>query len=258
MRRFAGIVAALPLALAARGASAQDLKPPDPIPADAQGSPNAQPGQPGATQQQTTQQQLEESEKEDSGRNFELFWVRGELGGSYLNLQQFDPNSLSIQKDSGGAFSTGIAAGLRLLIFTFGPRFRYHAGAINFAQIDGELGFHFGSAKFDPFISLHGGYSFLVNGDVATAASDVSVRGFNAGMSFGFDYYLTSLFSLGFGLTGEALFLKRPPVDLPAGFNSLPAAEQARIKNDPLYANSASSAGLGITGALQLGLHFGL
>jgi hypothetical protein len=263
----------IPLALAGMlvhsGAlAAQDLKPPDPIPADRPGSPNApQPVQPGEAQpgqagsrpaQGSTQEQLEQAEREDSGRNFEVFWVRGELGGSYIDMTGFDATSLSLQNTSGGGFSTGIAAGLRLLVFTIGPRFRYHAMSdFRFAQIDGELGFHFGTARFDPFLSLHGGYSFIANGDLAQAASDVSLRGFNAGMSAGFDYYVSPVFTLGVGLTGEGLFLKRPPVPLPAGFNNLPAAQQQAIRNDPLYASSGSSAGFGITVMAQIGIHLG-
>jgi hypothetical protein len=52
--------------------------------------------------------------------------------------------------------------------------------------------------------------------------------------------------------------LKRPPVGLPAGFDKLPAEQQAAVKNDPLYEKSGTSAGLQIAGGLRLGLHLGL
>ncbi len=242
-------------------ASAQELKPPPPMPTE--GSPSGEP-QPTGTpanpgKEATTEEQLANAEKEDSGRNFEIFWIRAEGGGSYLNLQQFSASSFSLQNTSGGGGMFGLATGVRFFIFTLGPRFRYHAlSDFSFGQLNGELGLHFGSGSLDPFFSLHGGYSFVSTGNLAASASDVSVRGFNAGLSAGFDYYLSPLFTLGFGLTGEALFLKRPPVALPAQFSALPAAEQAKVKNDPLYANSGSSAGFGITGAITAGLHFGL
>ena len=83
----------------------------------------------------------------------------------------------------------------------------------------------------------------------------MKIRGFNAGIDLGFDYYITPNFSMGAGFFGDFLFLNRPPVDKPPG---LTAQEQAIIDADPLYQKSGTSAGLQLGGALRLGAHFGL
>jgi len=88
------------------------------------------------------------------------------------------------------------------------------------------------------------------------SSGDVSVHGLTAGLSFGGDYYFSHLFSLGLDLTGDLLFLKRPPAPLPASIGTLPPAQQAAIKGQPLYANSGDSVGFGFAGSLHAGLHF--
>ncbi len=253
--------AALVLVLAG-SAHAQDLAPPPPIDPNSQGAPNKnlvnEDGK-------STKQELEEAEKEDSGRNFELIYVNGDVGFSYINMESFNASNLALQKTTsvGPGFSVG--AGIRLLIFAFGARMKLHQlSAFNLWQLNGEFALHFSQKKFDPYIGLHGGYSFVGtlsssavdpgNASAPNPSSDVSVRGFNAGMSVGFDYYLSSLFSLGLEGSGEALFLKRPPVPIPAG---VPAAVADQLKSQPLYANSGNSAGIGATVMFRVGLHFG-
>lgn len=236
--------------LASGIAHAQDLAPPPPLPSEPAPAPS---------EEGDTRRMLEESERKDSERNFELFWARAEVGGSYLDMQQFSSSTFQLENAKGTGVMFGAALGARLLMFTLGPRFRYHSvGDFQFGQLNGELGFHFSFGRFDPFLSLHGGYSFVASGNLAQAASDVSVRGFNAGLSAGLDYYLTPAFSLGGAFTAEGLFLKRPPLALPPQFNQLPPTEQARIRSDPLYANSGSAAGFGAAITLNAGLHLGI
>jgi hypothetical protein len=163
-------------------------------------------------------------------------------------------------------FSLG--AGVRFVVLVLGVRARYNAlSAFNMWQLDGELGLKLPIKSFDVLIGGHGGYSFvgsLGDASVATNTSTpaetdkVKIRGFNAGLDFAFDYYVSQTFSVGFGAFADFLFLNRPPAPLPAGFEQLPADQQAAVKGDPLYQSSGSSVGLELGGGLRLGLHFGL
>jgi hypothetical protein len=254
--------------LASRASSAQDIPPPPPpFDPNQPGSPGGPP--PGQTPQQAAQQQeLNTAEREDSGRGFELVWVDAQLGYSHIDMQQFSQSTLQIQRASadGGAFSIG--AGVRFVVLVLGARLRYNVlSSFDMWQINAEAGLKFPISKLDILIGLHGGYSFvgsLGDASVATntavpASTDaVTIRGFDAGLDFAVDYYLTSLFSVGAGIYGDALFLQRPPVPLPSNFASLPTQEQTAVKNDPVYQQSGSSAGLGLGIAARLALHFGL
>ncbi len=249
-------------ALTAGEAHAQDVQPPPPM-APPPMDPNAPGGTP--TTGNATQAKLDEAEHEDSGRGFELFWLNGEIGGAYTNMAQFSSDSLQIEKTSAGGPMFGLAAGLRFVILTLGARLRYNAlSSFNLWQINGELGFKLPIKSVDILIGGHGGYSFVgslgdatlaTNTSVPTEKDRVSIRGANAGLDVGFDYYVSPTFSVGVGLFGDILFLNRPPVEKPAG---LTPEQEAVIANDPLYQQSGTSAGLQAGGALRLGLHFGL
>jgi hypothetical protein len=249
----------------------QDVQPPPPIapppPMTAPG-PGA-PGQPATTQEQMqqaeTNQRLDEAEKKDTGRKFELFWLDGQIGGSYINMKQFSSETFAIENASAGGPMFAVGAGVRLVVFVAGARLRHHAlSSFNMWQINGEAGLKAPIGKLDILIQLHGGYSFVGRlGDAGAgtasgtpASSDaVSIRGFNAGLEVGLDYYVSPLFSVGVGAMGDFLLLNRPPADLPPG---LTAEQQAAIKSEPLYGATGTSAGLMVAGGLRLGLHFGL
>jgi len=215
-----------------------------------------------------TTQKLDEAEQKDSGRNFELFWIDGTIGGSYIDMRQFSSDTLQIEKSSAGGPAFSLGAGLRFVVFVAGARIRHNAlSSFNMWQINGEAGFKIPVSSFDILFALHGGYSFvgrLGDANQATststpAANDaVSVRGFNGGLDVAFDYYVSPTFSVGAGILGDVLFLNRPAVGLPANFSQLPAEQQAAVRNDPLYQRSGTSAGLQLAGGLRLGLHFGL
>ena len=232
-------------------------------------SPNPTPAPtPEQTQQTETHKELDKSEKEDSGRNFELFWLRGEIGGTYMNMKQFSSDTLQLENASAGGPMVGFAAGVRLVILLLGARLRYNAlSSYNMWQINGELGLKFPIGSFDLLIGGHGGYSFVgslgdasvaTNQNVPSDKDQVKIRGFNAGLDFALDYYVSKNFSVGVGLFGDFLFLNRPPVDKPAGFAQLPQDQQDAVNNDPLYQKSGTSFGFAAGGALRLGLHLGL
>ncbi len=274
MRLVLGFAAFASLVALPRIAAAQDLAPPPPIDQSSpSSSPSPQsPGDTSGAPQQSTpaaeqqSQSLEQQEKEDSGRPLEWVWLNAEAGGSYINMEQFNSTTFAIQKSSSGGPMLGVGAGIRLLVFTLGVRARVHEmSAFNLWQINGEFGFHIPIKNWDPYIAVHGGYAFVgtlsadsLNAATGSSANDVSIHGFNAGLSLGADYYFTPLFSLGLDITADALFLHRPPTPLPPGLT--PAEQQQLLNSSPqaaqLYQNSGDSAGFGLVGSLHLGLHF--
>lgn len=261
--RSASLAVLASLLLVGSPAFAQGIAPPPPI------DPN-QPGAPTGTnqeqqQQQQTTQKLDEAEREDNKRKFELFWLDAHLGGSYINMAQLSDSDLRVEKASslGPAFSLG--AGVRFVVLTLGARARYNAlAAFNMWQLNGEIGLKLPISSIDILFGLHGGYSFVgslgeagaaTNPGTPDASDSVKIRGFNAGLDFAVDYYVSPTFSVGVGGIADFLFLNRPPVDKPAG---LTAEQQAAIDKDPLYQKSGTSAGFQAGVFLRLGLHFGL
>lgn len=275
---LAGAAAAV-LLLSTSSAFAQDIAPPPPMsppptiapppPMDpnAPGQPpNGDPNAPQNQPQDATKAKLDEAEREDSGRNFELFWIDSYLGISNINMSQFSSDTLQIEKASSTGPMVALGAGIRLVVLVLGVRARYNAlSAFNMWQLNGELGFKIPISKFDLLIGAHGGYSFVGSVGDGTAASSssavptnndaVKIRGFNAGLDLALDYYITPIFSVGAGFMADFLFLNRPPVATPTG---LTPDQQALIEADPLYQKSGTSAGLQLTGALRAGVHFGL
>src|SRR4051794_17168359 len=241
MRRFLGsCVTTLATVLVTAGAaSAQELTPPPAIAPPPPMDPNA-PGGPGdpnlnPTPEYGTTQKLNEAEREDSGRNFEIFYVDAYLGGSYIDMQGFSSDTLALEKSHAAGPMVALGAGVRYVILVLGVRAKYNAlSAFNMWQLNGEVGVKIPIDSLDLLFGLHGGYSFVGNIGEGTVASGsdttptnkdaVKIRGFNAGLDVGLDYYITKNFSLGGGLFGDFLYLKRPPVDKPAG---LDAAQQA-------------------------------
>ncbi len=226
--------------------------------------PGAYPAYPGA--EQATVAKLDEAEREDSGRKFELFWFDAQLGASYIDMRQFSSETLAIEKASAGGPMFALGAGVRFVLLTLGVRARYNAlSSFNMWQINGEIGFKIPIRNVDLLFGLHGGYSFVGSlGEGATATNSgntqansdaVKVRGFNAGLDLAVDYYVTPTVSVGGGFVGDFLLLNRPPVGVPAG---LTPDQQAAVAADPLYQRSGTSAGLQLGGALRLGFHFGL
>ncbi len=270
MRRLDGFFAACSIlvpvsliTLTSSSASAQDLAPPPPMSPTTPGSPVA----PGSTDQQQveTTRKLDEAEQKDSGRNFELFWLDGSIGGSYINMAQFSSESFQIEKTSAGGPAFSVGAGVRFVILVLGARLRHDAlSTFNMWQMNAEAGLKIPVSSFDILFGLHGGYSFVgrlgdagvaTNTDTPVSTDAVSIRGFNAGVDVAFDYYVSPLFSVGAGILGDFLFLNRPAVAKPAG---LTPDQAAALQNDPIYQKSGTSAGLQLAGGLRLGLHFGL
>lgn len=233
----------LPLLVLSTGdASAQPTKwgPPGP-------QPGAQPGlvppPPMGKSPTTTQQQLERSEREDAGRGLEWFWIQAEGGGAYAaastlaNDKLFPPGSA----DGGGAGVIGLAAGGRVLFFTFGLRARMaFLSAYRLVTVVPEVGAHVPLGVWEPYAFLGAGYAAL-SGVQKRGTDSVSVAGLDARLGLGVDRYLTPTFSVGGLFTADLLFLRRDKL-----------AENA----SDLALAKGSGTGIAVAGTVVVGLHF--
>jgi hypothetical protein len=257
-RTLAWLVLAVPLTVftLAPAARAQGLQPPPPMAPPAPGYP----GWPSSGSSLPTSPPPTD-ESQDSGLGLEWVYLNAEAGASYVDMQSFSASSLALVKTSSGGPSFGVGAGVRLLFFTLGVRAR----ELSLSDIgslwllNAEAAFHTRVWRIDPYFGLRGGYNFvgsLSSSSVQVASggspSDVSVHGFNVGPTFGIDFYLSKLISLGADFDAQFLFLQRPKPPLPFGLTeaAIPPAQR------PLYDNSGSSVGFGFTAAAHLGVHF--
>jgi len=284
----------LALDLLASSALAQDLQPPPPMDSSqAQPPPpppSDQPQQPPPQQEAAppqgnlappppsssnpppstgTEQKLDESKQEDSGRGLEFLYLNAQGGYAYDALQSINSSNFQMQNTDIGGPMVGAEAGIRLLFFTLGARFRYEMlQPFNFWQLNLVAGFHIQAGKWDPYVSVHGGYSAIGNVDksnVATTitgalpsgyssqdiANGMSTRGGNVGIDFGADYYLVRFLSIGVDATFELLFLHRDAL-----FDSIPALKNdPTLQGNPYYSQSGDAAGMGVVVSAHLGIH---
>jgi hypothetical protein len=244
-------------------------------PPPAQAAPYGQPAPYGAPQygapsaygpQNATNLQLQDAERSDSGRGLEIAYVQASIGAGFVGLDTLSNSNLGLNKTSEGGPVVGLGAGLRLLFFTLGARARVTAlSEYDFWQLDLEAGYHVPIGRWDPYVSVHGGYAFESGADGAqvpvpagagdtfssTAANQVALHGGEVGVSGGVDYYVTPLISVGADATADLFFLARPRQTPDSAVTTASAA------SSPLYSTSGSSAGLGISASLHAGLHFG-
>lgn len=225
---------------------------------DAPGEPAPPVGAPeDATSEAAPHGQGHEPPKEDEGVGFKWVWLVPEFGYSYVNLKSFSEENLAIVDSSKSGAMAGVGAGVRLIFLTLGLRARHHF-AMDMWQVMGEAGFHFKVNRVDPFIAFRFGYDTVGSSlgqavGNATGNVNVDVNGFNTGGAVGLDYFVGDNFTMGFEGSADFLFLTRPLPALPAGMTP---AQEAAIKENPLYKNAGSSVGFGGVLALRLGLHF--
>jgi hypothetical protein len=199
-----------------------------------------------AAREQQTEAELEEAEREDSGRGLEFFWLNGEIGVTHMGLQALkgdglvDPSQVETQQ-TGLTYGGGLGA--RLVFITIGGRFRmatFSEWQLWTANL--EVGLRIPVGSLEPYFTLGGGYASLGSFAGSGVSSEASAAGFDIRGGFGVDYYLTPMFSLGGNLTGDLLFLSRSAV------SGAPAGD--------VYAESGSGIGAGGTLTLVVGLHF--
>ncbi len=157
----------------------------------------------------------------------------------------------------------GLGAGLRFSAWTVG--LRGHAvptSSFTFYQGVLEAGFHPSAGRWDPYVSVHGGYAVMslhaittpfLDGSPGSGAPPGSLtppapRGPDLGLGLGVDYRVTSLFALGVGATGDALFLSAPA----SYADARPGQVQA------LLFAPRSGVGSAVIGAIHAGWRFGI
>jgi len=211
-------------------------------------------------------------ESKDSGLGLEWVWLNADAGAAYVNMASFSSSQLAIQQSSSSGAAYGAGAGVRLLFLTAGVRAtNLQLSAFNLWELSAEAAFHTRVWRIDPYFGVRGGYAFvgtLNSGAVETATgqapSAVAVHGFDVGPMVGIDVYLAKYVSLGVDGNAQFLFIQRPPVPIPTVPSGLPpAAQQAaqqqinqQVMGNPLYQESGSSVGLGLTCTAHLGIHF--
>lgn len=222
------------------------LRPPEAVDSGSD-APPADPSQP------STEKQLEQADKEDSGRGLEWVWLNAEIGSEHLGLQTFKGDRLvdsQLVKTTQTGLVYGAGAGVRILVFTVGARFRMASFSDwQLWTLGLEGGFHIPIGSLEPYFTLGAGYASLGSFSTsAPASSKADVKGFNTRLGAGLDYYLSNTFSLGANLTGDVYFLSRSKVDGAAASTS---GNEATV-----YAKDGSSIGAGLTLSAVVGLHF--
>jgi hypothetical protein len=255
--------------LFASGARAQALEPPPGYPTSG-GAPGYPAAGASASGGASTNPAINtEEESKDSGLGLEWVYLNGDVGGGFASMDSFNSTTFGLQKTSAGGPAFGAAAGIRLLFFSVGLRFRdlqlSNIGPNNTTadlwELGGEAAFHVRSGHVDGYFGVRGGYNFIGSlnsstvGVAAGNTSNVSIHGFNVGPMIGLDYYFAKYISIGVDADVQFLFLQRPQVPLPAGVTQadvalLPAQDQQ------LYNESGSSAGVAFVPTAHLGIHF--
>ncbi|MFS8066219.1 MAG: hypothetical protein ACMG6S_07585 [Byssovorax sp.] len=229
------------------------LAPPPPMPVGA----SAEAGK--------TEERLDRSKKQDSGRGLE--WVWADVGGGFehLGLRTFNPKDEAFAAGfvdttaNGGMLSGGLGA--RLLFFTLGARGRIaFFSPYNRLSLGPEIGFHFPIGNLEPHADIGVGWTGLgsFNGAVAGDADAITMNGVYARVGGGIDYYLTPVFSVGFVGSLELVHLSRSGIspDQIAAIKALPSLTAAERDRADLLGTEATSNGGAFSATGQLGLHF--
>ena len=194
---------------------------------------------------------------ETGGLGLEWVYLNADMGVAYTDLVSLKASNWALQDNSAAGPAFGLGAGVRLLFISVGARVRdLQLSTFNLWETDLEAAFHFRIWRVDGYFGARGGYAFLgafsaesVRTSTGSAASDVTVHGWNVGPTVGLDFYFSKRVSVGVDANAEFLFLERPALPLKPGQTVSPAFKG-------LYANSGSSVGAGFVGVAHLGIHF--
>jgi hypothetical protein len=210
-----------------------------------------------------TEQELDKTKEEDSGRGPTWFYLDVEGGFQHIGLETFEIDRQESQLTAGFVESSasggyvGMGLGARIFFITIGPR-----GRIGFFpdwqlfSIGGELGFRIPIGIFEPNFSLGAGYTALgsFSGALEGVGDAISIRGFDVRVAGGLDIFVTNFLALGFGASWEFLGLTRPGVSL----DELDPEQQQNVNEAQASALAAEGSGFGsaITITARVGFHF--
>lgn len=236
-------VAQQPAAPTQSNLEAGGLRPPEAVD-------SAPPADPAA---ETPEKDLAKADEEDAGRGLEWVWLNVEVGGQHLGLQTLKSNDLvdpKLVKTTQTGLVYGVGAGVRILVFTVGARFRLSPlSDWQLWTLDAEGGLRIPIGNLEPYFTVGAGYAAIGSFSAdAPASSKADVKGVNARLGAGIDYYLSNTFSVGANFTGDLLFLSRSAV---SGASASTSGDEAAV-----YAKDGSSIGLGTTLTAVVGMHF--
>ncbi len=205
------------------------------------------PPPPPTPEAQHTERELEISEREDSGRGLQFFWIDPEVAFRWYDfglLSDSDVLDGETLKASGFAPSVGLGAGARFLYFTGGARFRFNfAGDLPFWTAGLEAALRVPLGDWEPYALVGGGYlrTLKYEDKCGGCYGDLVISGGYATLGGGLDYFVTPVFAVGPRLDVEVPFVSR---------DAVPAAPE------DVYANDGSGVGLSANLGLHLSLHF--
>lgn len=217
--------------------------------------PPAMEQQPGVQQQwnqSETVQLLDESRRADSGRDVNWFYFNASGGFEFIDFGALKNDGLTYGdvKASSAGWTAAAGVGMRLVVFTFGPRFRvggFQQGLLY--SIGGEAALHLPFGSIEPYFLVGGDYAFFGSLKDNDWGGDTTISGFDIDAAAGLDYFVTSYFSVGGKIAGDFLFLKRDAVK---GVDSSSIDAQAKRK----AASEGHGIGVGFAATAVLGLHF--
>lgn len=241
-RLGACVLTALFTFLGAGAAHAQFGAPPPPL------LPPPAPPTPASNQ---TVQQLEQAERQDSGRRLQFAWLNPEVGFQWASLTGLSNSGLlddRVPADATGLVVGG-GAGVRLLYLTLGARFRYGLlSEFDLWSLGAEGALRIPYGNLEPYVFVGAGYtragSFKADEglvDLAARKEDLSVSGIGAQLGGGLDYFVTPVFSVGARVEAQAMFLGR---------------SQTLAAGGGIYSEDGSGIGISTSGLAVLGLHF--
>ena len=198
------------------------------------------------------EKELDEADRKDAGRGLEFAWLDGSFGYQYLDVTGLRDKGLigdGVAAPSGSAstISFGGAAGIRLLYFSLGARFRYApAASFRLWTLGGELGLRVPLGALEPYAVLGIGYAHLGGLRTATDVKVSGVGGIDVRVGGGVDYYLSRTFSVGGQFVFDYLAMSRPA----QGREACPSGEACSFES------RGTGSGFSLAPSLVLGLHF--
>jgi hypothetical protein len=211
--------------------------PPPPPPMPPLGTPGSAAPPPVAG---STEAQLAQADAEDNGVGMHLFYLQPELG---LGVAHIPSNLTVLDTGSPSGLALGLGAGLELISFQVGGRFRgITTQHYNLWSVGGELAYQPGSGRFWPRVGLSVGYAWANgwNSLICGQACDLlDVSGLDIGMRAGFQYFVTSSMEVGLDGGLDALFLKR-----------------RGISGNPTFGADDSGMGYSAVAMAHVGFHF--
>lgn len=195
------------------------------------------------------ERELQESDEKDAGRGLEFAWLDGSIGYQFVNPIGFKDKALlpELKKPGHSALAFGGAAGIQLLYFSLGARFRFTPSSeFMMWTLGAEANLRIPVGALEPYILAGVGYAHIFGARTSEDLLIKKVGGIDLRIGGGLDYYLSRTFSVGAQFAFDALLLKR-------------AAQGSALCTDAngcVYASKGSAAGFSVTPSLVAGLHF--